>query len=130
MSKSNKSPASSYTTISKRDVVDRVSEKVRGLNKQDVGVICQHFLDELAEALVKGERLEFRNFGVFTPRIRKARVARNPKTGALVAVASGRSAAFKPGKELRARLNGLPAPAKPGVKPVVKTATPVKSPAK
>ena len=50
---------------------------------------------------------------------------------ALVAVASGRSAAFKPGKELRARLNGLPAPAKPGDKPVVKTAAAtVKSPAK
>ena len=63
-------------------------------------------LDEIAEALAEGNRVELRGFGAFSVRERKPRVGRNPRTGEKVEVRAKRVPFFRPGKELRARVNG------------------------
>lgn len=88
----------------KRDLVERVSAKHSSLTKVEVGAVVQTFLDEVVQALAKNERIELRDFGVFTPRNRAARKARNPKTGAVVEVPATRTVAFKLGKEFKAKL--------------------------
>jgi len=57
--------------------------------------------DRLKEALLKGDRIELRGFGVFEPRPRKSGSGRNIKTGATVTIPKGKSIRFKPGKDLR-----------------------------
>jgi integration host factor subunit beta len=63
-------------------------------------------LEEVSTALEQGRRVELRGFGAFSVRKREARQGRNPRTGAAVAVAAKRVPFFKPGKELRDRVNG------------------------
>jgi len=67
-----------------------------------VGVI----LDEITDALTRGDRVELRGFGAFSVRQRKARMGRNPRTGEAVEVEAKSVPFFRPGKELRARVNG------------------------
>ena len=61
--------------------------------------------DAISEQLANGGRVELRGFGAFSTRSRVARVGRNPRTGAAVDVDAKRVPYFKPGKEMRARLN-------------------------
>jgi nucleoid DNA-binding protein len=89
----------------KRNLVERVSAKHSGLSKVEAGQVVQTFLDSVTDALAQGERIEFRGFGVFTPRARPPRKARNPKTGVPVDVPASRTVAFKLGKELKAKLS-------------------------
>lgn len=63
-------------------------------------------LEQVAEALEEGRRVELRGFGAFSVREREARQGRNPRTGETVNVAAKRVPFFKPGKELRDRVNG------------------------
>jgi integration host factor subunit beta len=63
-------------------------------------------LDQVAEALEDGRRVELRGFGAFSVRQREARQGRNPRTGEAVNVSAKRVPFFKPGKELRDRVNG------------------------
>ena len=63
-------------------------------------------LDQVAEALEDGRRVELRGFGAFSVRQREARQGRNPRTGEAVNVSAKRVPFFKPGKELRDRMNG------------------------
>jgi len=63
------------------------------------------FFDEIAQRLAKGGRVELRGFGAFSTRERDARQGRNPRTGESVSVPGKRVPYFKPGKEMRARLN-------------------------
>jgi integration host factor subunit beta len=63
-------------------------------------------LDQVAEALEEGRRVELRGFGAFSVRQREARQGRNPRTGEAVNVSAKRVPFFKPGKELRDRVNG------------------------
>jgi integration host factor subunit beta len=63
-------------------------------------------LDQVAEALEEGRRVELRGFGAFSVRQREARQGRNPRTGEAVNVSAKRVPFFKPGKELRDRMNG------------------------
>jgi len=92
-------------TISKKELVDRVANRIDGPNKTAVHDIVQKFLDEIVAAVVAGDRLEFRDFGVFTPKTRAARTARNPKTGEAVAVPPQTIVTFKLGKEFKLKLN-------------------------
>jgi len=92
-------------TTTKRDLVERVSEKHKNITKVEATAILQSFLDEIVTSLIKGERIELRDFGVFAPRDRAARKARNPKTGAVVDVPASRTVAFKLGKEFKAKLS-------------------------
>ena len=75
------------------------------LRAEDVEKIVGVFFDELGGRLATGGRVELRGFGAFSTREREPRTGRNPRTGAAVKVAGKRVPYFKPGKEMRARLN-------------------------
>jgi integration host factor subunit beta len=75
------------------------------LRVEDVERAVDTFFDEVAESLAQGGRVELRGFGAFSTRSRDARVGRNPRTGASVDVDAKRVPYFKPGKEMRERLN-------------------------
>jgi integration host factor subunit beta len=90
-------------TITKKDLVDRIAEKT-GTKRVLVKRIVQCFLDEIVTELGDGNRLEFRDFGVFEIRARAARVAQNPKTMEKVFVPSKRTVKFKIGRLMKQRL--------------------------
>jgi integration host factor subunit beta len=95
--------AAGNRTITKRDSVERIAEKT-GLKKTDVKAVLQEFLDEIIDELGQGNRLEFRDFGVFEVRERKARTAQNPKTPEPVPVPAKRTVKFKPGRRMKEAL--------------------------
>jgi nucleoid DNA-binding protein len=94
-------------TITKRDLVQRIADQT-GQTKVLVRDILQRFLDEVSEELIRGNRLEFRKFGVFEVRVRPGRVAQNPKTLQKVVVPSKRVVKFKVGNVLKKRVEALP----------------------
>jgi len=75
------------------------------LRAEDVERAVDTFFDQIAERLATGGRVELRGFGAFSTRERDARKGRNPRTGDAVDVPQKRVPYFKPGKEMRARLN-------------------------
>jgi integration host factor subunit beta len=75
------------------------------LRTEDVERAVDTFFDEIAERLAQGGRVELRGFGAFSTRHRDARKGRNPRTGDAVDVPEKRVPYFKPGKDMRARLN-------------------------
>lgn len=75
------------------------------LTSRDVEAIVATFFDRIAEHLAEDGRVELRGFGAFSTRARGARNGRNPRTGEAVAVQAKRVPYFKPGKEMRQRLN-------------------------
>jgi integration host factor subunit beta len=75
------------------------------LKMEDIEKVCNVFFDEIAQRLASGGRVELRGFGAFSTREREARTGRNPRTGEAVKVPGKRVPYFKPGKEMRARLN-------------------------
>lgn len=99
-------------TVTKKDLVDRISEET-GQKRVIVKRIIQRFLDDIILELGNGNRLEFRDFGVFELRERAARVAQNPKTMEKVRVPSKRTVKFKIGRLMKDRLlnNGEASPA-------------------
>jgi len=103
-------PAMSQTpqTITKKELINRISEQTRlgksPLTKVVVKEILQRFLDEIIEELAAGNRLEFREFGVFEVRKRAARRAQNPRTLEKVHVPGKRVVKFKVGRLMRERV--------------------------
>ena len=95
-------------TVTKRDVVEHIAERT-GLRKTDVKVVLQEFLEEIINELGTGNRLEFRDFGVFEVRERKARTAQNPKTLEPVPVPAKSIVKFKPGRRMKDVLEGTEA---------------------
>lgn len=98
-------------TITKKELVYRIASKT---NQKKVVAkrIIQYFIDEVVNELEKGNRLEFREFGVFEIKERAPRVARNPRTGAVVEVAAKKIVHFKPGRLMKERVCE-PAPTRP-----------------
>lgn len=95
-------------TLTKRDLVTRISEETR-LTQQEVLDVVQKTLDYIAEALSKGDKVELRNFGVFEVKTRKARVGRNPNAPEKDVPIPARSVVkFKAGKEMAAHVIKLP----------------------
>jgi integration host factor subunit beta len=93
-------------TITKKELIDRIAESTnqrRSLVKQTV----QQFLDEIVDELAEGNRLEFRDFGVFETRVRKARLAQNPRARQAVWVPQRTSVKFKLGRLMKLRLEAL-----------------------
>ncbi|MFN0008468.1 MAG: HU family DNA-binding protein [Planctomycetota bacterium] len=90
-------------TITKKELVNRISEQT-GLTKVVVKDVLQRFLDEIIEELARGNRLEFREFGVFEVRERAARRAQNPRTLEKVDVPSKRVVKYKVGRLMRERV--------------------------
>lgn len=72
---------------------------------EEIERVVEVFFDEIARRLADGGRVELRGFGAFSTRERNARKGRNPRTGETVEVAEKRVPYFKPGKEMRQRLN-------------------------
>jgi nucleoid DNA-binding protein len=111
-------------TLTKRDLVIRISEET-GLIQQQVLDVIQKTLDYIAEALAKGEKVELRNFGVFEVKVRKARIGRNPNAPATDVPIPERSVVkFKPGKEMRAEVIKIPPPPKTPSQPSQPTQAP------
>ena len=93
-------------TITKKELIDRIAEGT-GHRRIQVKKIVQQFLDEMISELGRGNRLEFRDFGVFETKTRKARRAQNPKPLAPVDVPEKRSVKFKIGRLMKQRLGEL-----------------------
>jgi len=82
----------------------RISRQT-GMAQQDVLVVLQKTLDYIIETLAKGENIEFRNFGIFTIQVRKARIGRNPKKiSQIVTIPSRKVVKFKMGRIMKARV--------------------------
>jgi integration host factor subunit beta len=92
-------------TITKRELVQRIAEKT-GVQQVSAKEVIQSFLDEIITELAKGNRLEFRDFGVFEPKSKAQRVARNPRTGAKVQVPEKTTVKFKVGRLMKKRIQG------------------------
>lgn len=75
------------------------------LRADEVEQVVDIFFDEITKRLAEGGRVELRGFGAFSTREREARTGRNPRTGESVSVPAKRVPYFKPGKEMRERLN-------------------------
>ena len=90
-------------TITKKELIDRIADN-SGNRRVQVKRVVQQFLDEIVNELGKGNRLEFRDFGVFETKIRKARKAQNPKTLAPVAVPEKRTVKFKVGRMMKQKI--------------------------
>ena len=76
------------------------------LRQPDVELIVATILEEISAALARGDRVELRGFGAFTAKRRDPRTGRNPRTGEAVPVSGKGMPHFRPGKELRIRVNG------------------------
>ncbi|WP_347302469.1 integration host factor subunit beta [Croceibacterium sp. TMG7-5b_MA50] len=87
------------------ELVESLAADNPDLKAEEVEQIVDIFFDEIAMRLAEGGRVELRGFGTFTTRAREARTGRNPRTGDAVAVPAKRVPYFKPGKEMRERLN-------------------------
>jgi integration host factor subunit beta len=91
--------------MTRLELTERLAELNRHLYKRDAERIVTAIFDEISTALSRGDRVELRGFGAFAVKRRKARVARNPRTGASVRVTERHFPFFKTGKQLRERLN-------------------------
>ncbi|MFN2511950.1 MAG: HU family DNA-binding protein [Pyrinomonadaceae bacterium] len=89
----------------KLDIINRVAEKT-GVPKMKAEQAVDALFHSMKEALTRGERIELRGFGVFVVKPRKRGVGRNPRTGEEVAIPSGKTIRFKPGKELQPHEDG------------------------
>lgn len=87
------------------ELVAALARENPGLRQEEVEKVVSVFFDEIAQRLAKGGRAELRGFGAFSTRERDARKGRNPRTGEAVEVPGKSVPYFKPGKEMRARLN-------------------------
>ncbi|MCA8924263.1 MAG: integration host factor subunit beta [Planctomycetes bacterium] len=90
-------------TVSKKEIVKTVSER-HGLTTTQTAQLVQVFMNQIIDELSRGNRIEFREFGIFELKRRKPRIARNPKTGAQVQVPEKTVVSFKPGKVMKARV--------------------------
>jgi len=88
------------------ELVTKLQEELAPMKAAEVEHAVDIVLDEIAVALAEGGRVELRGFGAFSVRSREARTGRNPRTGASVKVEAKRVPFFKPGKELRLKVNG------------------------
>lgn len=90
--------------MTKRELVVRISKET-GMVQQDVFEVIQKTLDYIVDSLAKGQTVEFRNFGVFEVRVRKARVGRNPNQPTHeVVIPSRKVVKFKMGRIMKARV--------------------------
>ncbi|MBK1704677.1 integration host factor subunit beta [Halochromatium glycolicum] len=89
----------------KSELIDILAREQNHLAYKDVELAVRCILEQMSAALASGERIEIRGFGSFSLHFRPPRVGRNPKTGDAVALSGKHVPHFKPGKELRDRVN-------------------------
>ena len=90
--------------MTKAELVEIISEET-GVNKKDTGIIVNLIMENIGQALVQGDKVELRGFGSFKVKTRRARLARNPRTGESVDVPAKRVPFFAASNELKANLN-------------------------
>jgi integration host factor subunit beta len=91
--------------MTKSELIEILAAKNGHLNHKDVELAVKSLLEQMSWALATGQRIEIRGFGSFSLHYRPPRIGRNPKTGDSVALAAKHVPHFKPGKELRERVN-------------------------
>ncbi len=93
--------------MTKSVLTEKISQRLQGLTKKQVDSIINTIFDSMIEAIRRGEKIEIRGFGIFSLKERKARIARNPKTGEKVSISSRKNIHFKIGKAFHNGLNKL-----------------------
>jgi integration host factor subunit beta len=87
------------------ELVNKLCHDFPDLSQREIELVVTGIFTEITAQLAKGGRVELRGFGAFSTRSRDARTGRNPRTGEQVAVDAKKVPYFKPGKEMRERLN-------------------------
>ena len=96
------------TTVTKKNLIQKIAQNC-GMHPNDVRHVIQAFLDEMTDSLSHGDRLEFRDFGVFEVVQRKQKIGRNPKNAQVPIVIPARKAVkFTPGKKMRKLIETQP----------------------
>lgn len=91
--------------MTKSELIELIAAKQSQLSLKDVELAVKAVIEQMAETLAAGERIEIRGFGSFSLHFRPPRQGRNPKTGEAVALSGKYVPHFKPGKDLRERVN-------------------------
>jgi len=91
--------------MTKSELIEIIAQKQKHLPSKDVELAVKHLLEIMSDALAEGERIEIRGFGSFSLHFRPPRQGRNPKTGEAVSLAGKHVPHFKPGKDIRERVN-------------------------
>ncbi|WP_406667972.1 integration host factor subunit beta [Gallaecimonas sp. GXIMD1310] len=91
--------------MTKSELIERLTAKYVDQPAREIELAVKEMLEQMAQTLEQGERIEIRGFGSFSLHHRAPRVGRNPKTGASVQLPAKQVPHFKPGKELRERVN-------------------------
>ena len=91
--------------ITKSELIEKISLKQNHLAHKDIELSIKSIIEQMSTALAKGDRIEIRGFGSFSLHFRPPRIGRNPKTGDAVSLPGKHVPHFKPGKDLRERVN-------------------------
>jgi len=91
--------------MTKSELVDIIAEKQEGITRREAEVVVNTIFSVIGDALAGGGHVELRGFGSFTTKERNERLGRNPKTGESVMVPAKVVPHFKPGKDLRERVD-------------------------
>lgn len=91
--------------MTKRKLIEKLSERIKGLNLKDAELIVNTIFESMTEALAAGDRIEIRGFGSFYVKHRRPREGRNPRTGSKVRVEAKKVPFFKVGKEMKERVD-------------------------
>ena len=91
--------------MTRSELIELMASQQNQLTMKDVELAVKLMIDHMAESLSTGDRIEIRGFGSFSLHYREARKGRNPKTGDAVELEGKHVPHFKPGKELRERVN-------------------------
>ena len=91
--------------MTKSELIERIAARQQQLSAKDVELAVKAIIEQMSQTLAGGERIEIRGFGSFSLHYREPRQGRNPKTGETVELAGKYVPHFKPGKEMRDRVN-------------------------
>ncbi|HFD91848.1 MAG TPA: integration host factor subunit beta [Gammaproteobacteria bacterium] len=91
--------------MTKSELIELIAQKQKHLSYKDIEFAVKTMIEQMAQTLASGERIEIRGFGSFSLHYRPPRMGRNPKTGEPVQLTGKYVPHFKPGKELRERVN-------------------------
>ncbi|VAW71355.1 Integration host factor beta subunit [hydrothermal vent metagenome] len=91
--------------MTKSELIESLSRKQGQLHPRDIELAVKNLLEQMSQSLAGGSRIEIRGFGSFSLHYRPPRIGRNPKTGSPVSLPGKHVPHFKPGKELRERVD-------------------------
>jgi integration host factor subunit beta len=91
--------------MTKSELIERIAARQSQLSQKDVELAVKTIIEQMSQTLAAGERIEIRGFGSFSLHYREPRQGRNPKTGETVELSGKYVPHFKPGKEMRERVN-------------------------